>query len=105
MREIFRQEFFVSSRKFLFNNLKEWHVFDQVEEQAKETGKIDPEFGLDTSGIAGTAKIKKEEEETKMEEGESEMNDESSKDSKQAVSSIYMCIAGCTDILAVVLTG
>lgn len=54
-------------------------LFPQVIEQAKQ-GNDDPEFGLDKSGIAGTAPEKKEEEskqeeDEKMETGE-EKNDE-----------------------------
>ena len=61
-----------------------------MEEQAKETGKVDPEFGLDSSGIAGTGKEKKEKQEengeTKMEEGEIETKEENTKETKEKVS-------------------
>ena len=52
---------------------------------------MDPAFGLDSSGIAGTAAEKKEDDvkETKMEEGEQESKEENVSETKEEVS---LCI-------------
>ncbi|XP_063055653.1 SWI/SNF complex subunit SMARCC1 isoform X2 [Engraulis encrasicolus] len=58
--------------------LVEAHV-KKVQEAARSTGKVDPSFGLESSGIAGTAP----EEPEKPEGGDSEKMDTDSSDSQQ----------------------
>ena len=51
------------------NHLKQVHV-DQVMKHKQDTGKSNPEFGLDKSGIAGFPKADDEEEKTSTEDKE-----------------------------------
>ena len=61
--KIFQQQYDVP------NHLKQVHI-DQVMKHKSETGKSNPEFGLDKSGIAGYPKPPGEDEKTDEKEKE-----------------------------------